>query len=121
MDTGNQAMPQPDHDLHAVAALIDHTILKPDATQALVVRFCEEAGQHGFRSVCVNPVHVTLVASALAGSAVRTCSVIGFPFGASDTRAKEAETVIAVGDGASEIDMVIAIGALKEGRHAYVG
>lgn len=118
-------MPQPDSDLNStdvngLAALIDHTILKPDATEAQVGRFCEEALQHRFSSVCVNPVHAALVAAALAGSDVRTCSVIGFPLGASATRAKAAETALAIADGASEIDMVIAIGALKEGRHDYV-
>lgn len=113
-------MPQPDLGPHAVAALIDHTILKADATEAQVRGFCEEAWRFGFRSVCVNPVHVALVAAALAGTDVRTCSVIAFPLGASNSRAKAAETAIAIADGASEIDMVIAIGALKEGRHAYV-
>ena len=114
-------MSQPLLDLHAVAALIDHTILKPEATQAQVRRFCDEALQHRFRSVCVNPVHVALVAAAVAGSDVRTCSVVGFPLGASATHGKAAETAFSVADGASEIDMVIAIGALKEGRHGYVG
>ena len=113
-------MSGPEFDPRALAAMIDHTILRPDATEAQVRRCCDEALLHGFRSVCVNPIHAALVAEALAGSAVRTCAVVGFPFGASTTRAKATETAIAVSDGASEIDMVIAIGALKEGRHDYV-
>ena len=100
----------------ALAPLIDHTILKPDATVAQVRRFCAEATQHRFHSVCVNPVHVGLVADALAGTGVLACSVVGFPFGATTSAVKAAEAAGAVADGAGEIDMVIAIGALKEGR-----
>ncbi len=96
--------------------MIDHTILKPDATASEVARFCDEARANGFRAVCVNPVHVAFVAGRLAGSAVRTCSVVGFPFGATTSDVKAAEATRAIADGAGEIDMVIAIGALKEGR-----
>lgn len=99
-----------------LAGLIDHTILKPDAKEAQVLEFCEQARAHRFCSVCVNSVHVALVARALAGSGVKVCSVVGFPLGAMVSRAKAAETEAAIADGAEEIDMVIAIGALKEGR-----
>jgi deoxyribose-phosphate aldolase len=99
-----------------LAGLIDHTILKPDATEAQVLAFCNEARTHGFRAVCINPVHVVLVADALRGSEVRTCAVAGFPLGATTASTKAEETARAVAQGAAEIDMVIAIGALKEGR-----
>lgn len=104
------------HEATSLAARIDHTILKPDATRNDVAVFCEEARQHGFRSVCVNPIHVAFVAERLAGSDVRTCSVVGFPFGATIAAAKAGEAAYAVADGADEIDMVIAIGALKAGQ-----
>ena len=112
METNPVADPQAD----ALAKLIDHTILKPDATEAQVLEFCAEARTHGFRSVCVNSIHVKLVAEALGGSGVRTCAVVGFPFGAMPADVKAAETGRAVANGADEIDMVIAIGALKEDR-----
>ncbi len=108
-------------DPKSLAGLIDHTILKPDATTAQVESYCEQALRHGFRSVCVNPVQVRTVATRLAGSAVRTCSVIGFPLGTSTSRIKTAEAAAAVADGAAEIDMVIDIGALKDGRNEQVG
>ena len=114
-------MSEPDQDASALARLIDHTILKPDAAAEQVLACCEEATLHGFRSVCINPVRVKLVAATLAGSDVRTCSVIGFPLGAATSRIKAAEAAQAVADGADEIDMVIDIGALKEGRHDVVG
>ncbi len=103
-----------------LAAIIDHTILKPEATEAQVLLFCDEARTHGFRSVCVNPVHVRLVAEALRGSEVRTCSVVGFPLGAAPPEGKAAETARAIDDGADEIAMVMAIGALKQARHDQV-
>lgn len=100
----------------SLAALIDHTILRPDATTAQVERYCTEAVAHGFASVCVNPVQVALVARRLAGGPVKACSVVGFPFGATPTENKVAETRRAVADGAGEIDMVIDLGALKDDR-----
>jgi len=103
-----------------LAPLIDHTILKPDATAAQVRRLCDEAKQYRFRSVCVNPIFVSLVARELAGSGVATCSVMAFPFGATTTAEKVAETKQAAADGAGEIDMVIAIGMLKAGEQDYV-
>ena len=103
-----------------LALMIDHTILKPDATQAQVRQFCDEAKRHGFRSVCVNSIHVPLVAEQLRGSAVRVCAVVGFPLGAMPSAVKAAETAASVAAGAQEIDMVIQVGTLKEGRHDTV-
>ncbi|MBI0433674.1 deoxyribose-phosphate aldolase [Roseomonas sp. KE0001] len=100
----------------ALAKLIDHTLLKPEAGQAELRRWAEEARAHGFCSVCVNPVNVAQVAGLLSGSGVRTCSVVGFPLGATTPEAKAFETARAVRDGADEIDMVINIGALRDGR-----
>jgi len=98
-----------------LARLIDHTILKPEASRADVARHCEEARAHGFASVCVNAVHTGFVAGLLAGSGVKTCTVVGFPLGAGSGEAKAAETALAVAAGADEIDMVLDIGALREG------
>lgn len=103
-----------------LARLIDHTLLRPDATEAAVARLCAEAVQHGFWSVCVNPVRVAFVAERLRGGVVRTCSVVGFPFGATTPEAKACEAERAMADGAAEIDMVIDLGALKDGRHDAV-
>jgi deoxyribose-phosphate aldolase len=103
-----------------LAGLIDHTLLNAEATAAQVRRVCAEARQYRFYSVCVNPIYATLAHRELAGSGVKTCSVIAFPFGATTTVAKAAEARRAVADGAGEIDMVIAIGALKAGDHDYV-
>jgi len=104
----------------SIAALIDHTILKPDATRDDVVKVCREARQYGFASVCVNPYWVPLVKAELAGSTVKVCSVVGFPLGATSTEAKVAETAAAVRGGAREIDMVINVGALRSGDHETV-
>lgn len=99
-----------------LASFIDHTNLKPTATEADIRRICSEAVEYGFASVCVNPVHVALVARQLKGSTVKTCSVVGFPLGAHTSGIKAAEAAQAVRDGAEEIDMVINIGALKAGN-----
>ena len=104
----------------AIAALIDHTILKPEATRADVTKICREARQYGFASVCVNPYWVPLVRAELAGSAVKVCSVVGFPLGATSTEAKAAETAAALRSGAQEIDMVINVGALRSDDHDAV-
>lgn len=104
----------------AIAAMIDHTILKADATRADVTQVCREARQYGFASVCVNSYWVPLVSAELAGSPVKVCTVVGFPLGAASTDAKVAETAAAVRDGAEEIDMVINIGALRSGDHDAV-
>lgn len=98
-----------------LARFIDHTLLKPDATTEEVRRLCAEARRYRFYSVCVNPIFVTLTARELAGSGVASCSVVAFPFGATTTTAKAAETRQAIADGAGEIDMVISVGALKGG------
>lgn len=102
-------------DPQVLAGMIDHTILKPEATRAEVARLCDEAIAHGFASVCVNAVHAGFVAGRLKGSKVRTCVVVGFPLGASGAAAKADEALRAIADGADEIDMVIDIGALREG------
>lgn len=101
----------------AIASLIDHTLLKPEATRGDIVKLCQEARQYGFASVCVNPYWVPLVASELAGSPVRVCTVVGFPLGATSTEAKAAEAAAALRAGAQELDMVINVGALRSGDH----
>lgn len=98
---------------------IDHTILKAEATEEDIKKLCEEAIQHGFYAVCVNSAHVLLAAEELKGSEVKLASVVGFPLGAVHTAAKVCETEIAVSEGADEIDMVLNIGALKEGRYRF--
>jgi len=97
----------------ALAAIIDHTILRPDATEADVEQFCAEALQWSFASVCVNPLNIPRVAAALSGSPVKTCSVVGFPLGATSTDVKRREVEWVVAEGATEVDMVISIGTLK--------
>mgnify|MGYP001273031378 CR=1 FL=1 len=96
-----------------LAGMIDHTLLKPDATPDQIAQLCFEARKYGFASVCVNPAWVSLCAQLLKGSTAKVCSVIGFPLGASTPEVKAFETSKAIEDGASEIDMVINIGALK--------
>ncbi|RHV50450.1 deoxyribose-phosphate aldolase [Lachnospiraceae bacterium OM04-12BH] len=100
--------------------LFDHTILKADATREMVERVCREAREHHFMSVCVNSYYTGFVADELQGSDVRVCTVVGFPLGQMSTKAKAAETRIAVEDGADEIDMVINVGALKGRDDAVV-
>lgn len=96
-----------------LAKTIDHTLLKPDATQEQIAQLCFEARKYGFASVCVNPTWVELCAKLLNGSPVKVCSVIGFPLGATSPEVKAFETQNAIEHGACEIDMVINIGALK--------
>jgi len=103
-----------------LAAYIDHTLLKPDATVAEVDKLCDEAAEHHFASVCVNPVWVRHAAQRLRDTDVAVASVVGFPFGATPADVKAYETRRAIRDGAREIDMVINIGALKSGRHDVV-
>src|SRR4029079_713754 len=100
---------------NGVAAMIDHTLLKPDATRAEIEKLCREAAEFKFATVCVNPVWVAESARLLRGSGVGVCSVVGFPLGATTADVKHYETRRAIFDGASEIDMVINIGALKSG------
>jgi deoxyribose-phosphate aldolase len=99
-----------------VAAMIDHTLLKPDATRANIEELCREAAQFKFATVCVNPSWVAAASRLLAGSGVGVCSVVGFPLGATTPDVKGFETQRAIFDGAREIDMVINIGALKSGE-----
>jgi len=103
-----------------LAKLIDHTLLKPDATRNDIARLCEEAKKYGFWSVCVNPYHVSLASELLKNSGVKVCSVVGFPLGAnvSDVKLREAER--AVNDGATEIDMVMNISAFKSRDYELV-
>ena len=103
-----------------IAKMIDHTMLKADATKDTILRYCEEAKDNGFASVCVNSSYVALVAKALQGSGVQTCTVVGFPLGAMSTKAKAFEAKQAVEDGACEVDMVLHIGALKDKDYLYV-
>ncbi len=103
-----------------IARVIDHTLLKPDATPEQVERICAEAREFHFASVCVNPSYVALCAQQLAGTDTVVCTVIGFPLGATTPEAKVFETHQALEQGAAEVDMVIHIGRLKAGDHAYV-
>jgi len=103
-----------------IARLIDHTLLKPEATREDIQRLCEEALAYGFASVCVNPWNVPQAAELLQGSVVRVCTVIGFPLGATFPTVKAFETTEAIKAGAQEIDMVINVGALKSGQEAIV-
>jgi deoxyribose-phosphate aldolase len=98
-----------------VAAMIDHTLLKPDASRKEIEALCREAAEYHFASVCVNPTWVATCAQLLAGSGVKVCSVVGFPLGATTHDTKHYETRRAIFDGAREIDMVINVGALKSG------
>lgn len=98
-----------------IAGLIDHTLLKADATATEVEALCREAAEHKFATVCVNPAWVALAARQLRGSGVGVCSVVGFPLGATTPDVKAYETRRAIVDGATEIDMVINVGALKSG------
>jgi len=99
----------------SLARYIDHTALKPDVSYVQVVKLCEEARLHGFASVCVNPSLVPCCADLLKGSGVKVCTVIGFPLGATATEVKAFEAANAIKEGADELDMVIDIGALKDG------
>ena len=100
--------------------LIDHTLLKQDASPEQIVKLCEEAKEFDFMSVCVNPAYVPLAAQCLKGSDVKVCTVIGFPLGMNLTKTKVEEAQLAIKEGADEIDMVINIGMLKAGHDDYV-
>ena len=103
-----------------MAKLIDHTMLKPEATRDEIVKLCEEARTHRFASVCVNTTWVPLCKSLLAGTDVMVCCVVGFPLGAMNPNAKAYEAREAVRQGAKEVDMVINIGALKSGDYPEI-
>ena len=98
-----------------VARYIDHTLLKPEATEGQIKTLCEEAAKYGFYSVCINSSWVEYCAKKLRGTGVKVCAVVGFPLGAMDSRTKAYETRNAIENGADEIDMVINVGALKNG------
>ncbi|MFD1431595.1 deoxyribose-phosphate aldolase [Lacticaseibacillus yichunensis] len=103
-----------------LAKYIDHTLLKPEATQDQIDRVLDEAKQYDFASVCINPYWVPRAAAALAGTDVTVCTVIGFPLGANTTTIKVAEAKEAIANGAGEVDMVLNIGELKAGHDAAV-
>lgn len=103
-----------------ISKKIDHTMLKADATTETIIKYCEEAKKYGFASVCVNSVHVPLVAKELQESEVKACCVVGFPLGAMLTTAKAFEASQSVKAGADEVDMVLNIGALKEKNYEFV-
>lgn len=103
-----------------LASLIDHTLLKATATSEEIRTYCRQAVEYKFASVCVNPCYVKLVAENLKGSEVKVCTVVGFPLGANTPEVKAFEAARAVEEGAREVDMVINIGALKEGNIGYV-
>ncbi|MDQ3068634.1 MAG: deoxyribose-phosphate aldolase [Acidobacteriota bacterium] len=99
----------------SIAGLIDHTLLKPDATRKEIEQLCREAAEHRFATVCVNPTWVATCAKLLAGTSVGVCTVVGFPLGATASDVKHFETRRVIFDGAREVDMVINVGALKSG------
>lgn len=105
---------------NAIAPIVDHTLLKPNATQEEVGKLCEEARNYCFASVCVNPSYVALCAQLLKGSGVKVCTVVGFPLGSTTPTVKALEARDAIANGADEIDMVINVGALKSGNDAVV-
>lgn len=100
--------------------MIDHTLLAPDATESQIKKICDEAKEHHFASVCVNPGWVSFCAKELKGTDSKVCTVIGFPLGATSTKSKEEELKQAIADGAEELDMVINIGKLKDHQDEYV-
>lgn len=103
-----------------LSSMIDHTILKPDATKEMVIKVCEEAKEYNFASVCVNPYYVSLVKDQLKDSGVKVTSVIGFPLGSTTKEVKAFEAKNAIENGADELDMVINIGALKNKEYEVV-
>ena len=103
-----------------IAAMIDHTLLKPEATPAQIERLCAEAAEYHFASVCVNPVYIPLAARLLKGTGVKVCCVVGFPLGAIAPEQKAAEAASCAAMGAEELDMVIHVGAAKAGDWALV-
>jgi deoxyribose-phosphate aldolase len=103
-----------------IASMIDHTALKPDTTKEEIVKLCEEAKAYKFASVCVNPAWVETASELLKGSSVKVCTVIGFPLGATTSETKAFETTNVIKKGATEVDMVINIGALKNGNYEVV-
>ena len=107
-------------DKKTIAAMIDHTLLKPEATPAQIEKLCAEAAEYHFASVCVNPVYIPLAARLLKGTGVKVCCVVGFPLGAIAPEKKAAEDASCAAMGAEELDMVIHVGAAKAGDWALV-
>ena len=107
-------------DKKTIAAMIDHTLLKPEATPAQIEKLCAEAAEYHFASVCVNPVYIPLAARLLKGTGVKVCCVVGFPLGAIAPEQKPAEAASCAAMGAEELDMVIHVGAAKAGDWALV-
>ncbi len=103
-----------------IAKMIDHTLLKPEATKQQIEEICAEAKEYTFASVCVNPTWVKYCSELLNGTEVKVCTVIGFPLGATTSEVKAFETTNAIENGATEVDMVINIGALKDGNDDLV-
>lgn len=103
-----------------LARKIDHTQLKPETTPSDIIKLCNEAKEHHFASVCINPCYVSLCSDLLRGTDVKVCTVIGFPLGSTTTKIKRQEAEEALANGAEEIDMVINVGMLKEGEFDYV-
>ncbi|MHB8062524.1 MAG: deoxyribose-phosphate aldolase [Ruminiclostridium sp.] len=103
-----------------LAGLIDHTALKPETTKEQIKKLCSEAIEYGFASVCVNPGYVELCSELLKNSTIKVCTVIGFPLGATTTATKVAEASEAIENGATEVDMVINVGAIKSGDFEFV-
>ena len=103
-----------------IAGMIDHTILKPEATPEDITKLCSEAKKYNFASVCINPSYVSLCSDLLRDTDVKVCTVIGFPLGSTTTEVKKFETEQAVENGAREVDMVINVGRLKAGDYDYV-
>ena len=103
-----------------IANMIDHTVLKAFSSREDVIKVCNEAKEHGFFSVCINPTHIELAKKELEGSNVKVCTVIGFPLGANTSEVKAFETKDAIAKGAHEVDMVINIGALKDKNYDLV-
>jgi deoxyribose-phosphate aldolase len=110
----------PIHDWQSAAKLIEHTLLKPDATRTQIIALCQEASRYGFHAVMVNPANVALAAAQLRGTSVKVGTVVGFPLGASLTVTKLVEAENALRQGAHELDMVMNIGALKSGDRVLV-
>ncbi len=103
-----------------LAKMIDNTLLKPEATESDLINFCKQSMHFAFATVCINPTYVAIAADLLKGSNIKVCTVVGFPLGAHTSEVKAFETKDAIGNGASEIDMVMNIGALKSGNYELV-
>ena len=99
-----------------LAATLDHTLLRPDCTEAQIIQLCQEARQYGFASACVPPCYVSVAARELSSSGVAVCTVIGFPLGYNNPRVKFREAEIALAEGATELDLVLNVSALKSGN-----